>query len=126
MNDEDIVLKIKSGDKDLIASGSMMTFDGDDIQIEIGNKEGPLLLILRFAKDEENKEVRKASEVKDQKTLQITFYNYKDTRFTTIPWNIGTLYKRKLYIVYHIEPMHNNEMRNITYSFFLGEEVENG
>jgi hypothetical protein len=36
------------------------------------------------------------------------------------------IYKRKLYIVYHIEPLHNTVLRNITYSFYLGEEVING
>lgn len=126
MNDKDIILKIKSGDKDLIASGSFMTHSGNEIQMEIGSKEGPLLLIFQFVNDENNKEVRKASEARDQKTLVITFYNYKDTRFTTDPWYIGHIYKRKLYILYHIDPLHSTDIRNITYSFYLGEEVANG
>jgi hypothetical protein len=126
MESMEITLKINSGDKDLIASGSFITHSGNEIKIEIESKEGLLFLILKFVTDEENKEVRKASETKNQKTLEIIFFNYKDTRFTTTPWYIGHIYKRKLYIVYHIEPLHNTVLRNITYSFYLGEEVING
>ncbi|MES2396864.1 MAG: hypothetical protein V4549_12710 [Bacteroidota bacterium] len=126
MEDKDIIVKIKSGDKDLIASGSFITHSGNEIQMEIGNKEAPLLLIFEFVKDIENKEVRKATEARDQKTLVIKFFNYDDTRFTTTPWFIGNIYQRKLYIVYHIEPLHSTDMRNITYTFYLGEEANNG
>jgi hypothetical protein len=122
----DVIVKIKSDGKELIASGVFLTHGGNEVEMEIGNRESPLLIVFQFITDNENKEVRKATEARDQRTLVISFYNYTDNRFTIKPWRIGSLYDKNLYIVYHIEPLAKTDLRTITYSFYLGEEVTNG
>ena len=118
-------LKIKSSSFELLESGSFITPNNERIEFELVNDEAPLSIAFEFSEDEENQEVRKKTSVKNS-CLTIEFINYKDTRFTTAPWQIGKLYKRKLYILYHLEPLYKTTLRKISYSFYLGEEVKNG
>ncbi len=127
MADKKVTTSIKSGALDLIASGSFISPDNNEIRIIIESSEAPMNLVFSFIKDENNKEVRKSTEINvETNTMFIRFYNYNDTRFTNTPWYIGTLYNRQIFILYHIEPLHTTDLRNITYSFYLGEEIQNG
>lgn len=120
-----IELEIKSESFKLIESGSFINPNDDRIEFDLINDEAPLSIAFEFSNDEENKDVRKKTSIK-KTCLTIEFINYKDTRFTTDPWRIGKLYGRELFILYHLEPLYNTSLRKIIYSFYLGEEVNNG
>jgi hypothetical protein len=92
-----IETKILSADKELISSGSFLSYnDNEKISIKLINDESPLSIAFEFIKDEENKEVRKKVFVEDT-CLLIKLYNYSDLRFTTQPGLIGEIYNRKFF-----------------------------
>ncbi|MDA3883129.1 MAG: hypothetical protein PF481_07575 [Bacteroidales bacterium] len=120
-----ISIDVKSDEKLLIGSGSFISFNDKRILFELHSEEGTLPIAFDFISNENDKESKKTAEVIDN-CLVIKFYNYNETRFTIEPWEIGKLYGRKLFIHYYLEPLAKTKVRNITYSFYLGEEVTNG
>jgi len=122
--------KIKSGENDLISSGVFLSEDDKEIRITLeAPDDSPLNLILRFESSEKDKDQpRKEAKTLDDTTLQIIFTNYSNIlgSFNKELWELGTLANRKLYFVYIIYGFNDSRLKKIDYSFYLGEEVQNG
>ena len=121
---------VKSGDHELISSGIVVA-DGNKalhIQLKVPN-ENAINLILKFENDEsEKKELKRTAKAINNTTLEVLFTNYNNVfgSYSKEYWQIGTFTKRKLFFTYIISGLTDSNLKKIEYSFYLGEEVQNG
>ena len=126
----EIKTTIKSGPLDLISGGVFLSEDNKDITITLeAPDEAPLNLVFKFKNDEKDKnQPRKSAKALNDTTLEIEFTNYNNVlgSFNKELWEIGSLAKRKLFFAYIIYGFNDSVIKKIDYSFYLGEEVQNG
>lgn len=118
---------IKSGNADIIASGTVISFEGNPIEIEFGKPENRLKLINIF-QDEKGKDDLSVEAINiDDNTLKITFFNFKNPLGSgnTKPLPFGTYEGRQMYINYRISDLNpdKNTDKTLYYTIYLGEEV---
>jgi len=120
-------LDIKSGNADIIASGTVMSFEGNPIEIEFGEPKNRLKLINVFQDEKGKGDLRVEAINIDDNTLKITFFNFKNPHGSgnTKPLSFGTYEGRRLYINYRIFDLNPNENidKTLHYTIYLGEEV---
>ncbi len=126
----EIKTTIKSGSLDLISGGVFLSEDKKDITITLkAPHETAIDLIFKFKNDDKDKnQPRKEAKVLNDTTLEIEFTNYNNIlgSFNKELWEIGTLANRKLFLAYIIYGFKDSMLKKINYSFYLGEEVQNG
>lgn len=120
-------LNIKSGNADIIASGIVMSFEGNPIEIEFG-KPGNRLKLINVFQDEKGKADLRVEAMKiDNSILKITFFNFNNPLGSgnTKPLSFGTYEGRRIYINYRIFDLNPNENidKSLHYTIYLGEEV---
>lgn len=115
-----ITLKQKSVGKDIIASGSVHTFDNKNLELDISG----LRLIFNFLTD--SKGQRMEHELIDEKSLQLNVFNFDNFLGTgTIkPIKIGTIDNRHLYLSFIVHSISKESNKLVTYTFFLGGNVD--
>ena len=125
-----IKTSIKSGNSELISSGSFLSKIDNEIILTLDSGiEAPLNLILRFKTDENtNEKLSRDAKAIDDTTLDITFTNYNSPlgSFNKELWEIGTIAKRRLSMAYVIYGFTDSKIKKIEYSFYLDMEVRNG
>jgi hypothetical protein len=114
-----IVLKQRSAGKDIVASGSVHTFDNKNLEIDISG----LCLVFEFKND--SGEQRLEREICGEKSLKLNVFNFSNSlgTGTTIPIPIGTINNRHLYLSFIVHSLSSESSKVITYTFFLGETV---
>ena len=121
MNDfiNPIILKQKSAGKDIIATGSVHTFNNKNLELDISG----LQLIFEFHRDSEGQRIKK--EIVDGKKLKLNVFNFDNSlgTGTTTPMAIGTINNRQMYLSFIVHSMSQESSKLVTYTFFLGEEV---
>ncbi|AZJ32737.1 hypothetical protein SAMN05444344_1528 [Tenacibaculum mesophilum] len=126
----EIKTSIKSGDYDLVSNGTVITEESKDLEIELkAQDDNSLTLILKFNTDDSEKnELKRSAKVLNDTTLEILFTNYNNVlgSYNKKLWKLGTLANRKLYFTYVIYGLTDSNLKRIEYSFYLGEEVNNG
>jgi len=120
-------LNIKSGNADIIASGIVMSFEGNPIEIEFG-KPGNRLKLINVFQDEKGKADLRVEAMKiGNSILKITFFNFNNPLGSgnTKPLSFGTYEGRRIYINYRIFDLNPNENidKSLHYTIYLGEEV---
>ena len=70
-------VKIKSGPTEVIASGTVIGFAGNPIEITFGPSDERLKLLFAFQDEEGEAESRLETEVLDSTTLKLTLFNIK-------------------------------------------------
>ncbi|MFY0643174.1 MAG: hypothetical protein JXR19_01770 [Bacteroidia bacterium] len=121
-----IEVKVDSGPNNLIWSKHFVTSHEGRTLFQIENDEQDLQLIFEFISDNVNKETRESGEDINEQTALIKFTNYHEPRHTTAPWEIGSIYNRKLLMTYMIAPLYDSSLFSVTVSLYLGEEVKDG
>lgn len=127
MNEE---ITIKNGELDLLASGTIIVDQNLPTKLTLkGENETPIELIIVFSKDDSNP---KKQETKNrffgEHTMEVNFVNFDSPLGTygTKIWELGNLKRRKLFFYYIVRELANTDMKQIGYTFYLGEEVHNG
>ena len=121
-------MKIKYKDKDLLESETFITFGMGETELLLEDKTESIRLILNFVDTDEKKHDLQF-EVIDSKTAKLNLINFKEQFGMGIkePVSVGTFKKRKLYFIFHVKPTGAvANCRVVTFSFYLGEEVQDG
>ncbi|WP_456016535.1 DUF6864 domain-containing function [Pseudomonas fluorescens] len=114
-----VEIKIRSAGKDVIASGSAHTFDDKSLELEIAG------LFLEFELLDDNEGQRIEREIKSHTDLKLKIYNFNNSlgTGTATPIYLGVISDRKLYLSFIVHALKKESSKLITYTFFLGEPV---
>jgi hypothetical protein len=117
-------VKIKSGPTEVIASGTVIGFAGNPIEITFGPSDERLKLLFAFQDEEGEAEPRLETEVLDSTTLKLTMFNIKSPLGggSIVPMPIGDMRGQRLYVHLRIAHLHGSD-RMVHYSIYLSEEV---
>ncbi len=115
-----VEVKLKSAEKDIIASGSVHTFDNANLEIEISG----LHFIFDFISDSEGQRLQ--HEAIDDRSVKIKLFNFDNSlgTGTTAPLPMGRINGRKLYISFMVHALSKESSKIVSYTFFLGENVD--
>ena len=121
-------IRITSGDKEIFFSGSVITYEMQDTTINLEHNGEALKFIFKFEdKSPDHPERGIGLEVASPTIGIITFYNYTSSNgtFSTQPINLGSIGGHELYFQYRIDDLQACS-KLFFYTFYLGQEVENG
>jgi hypothetical protein len=114
--------KIISSDKEVISTGSFLTFDDKPSTISIESQGEKINFELHFIEDEnESRRVDYKPKDNDKTTLVMKFYNFNNPlgMSFTAPIHVGFFKKRQLYAQMLVST--SGKIREIVYTFYLGE-----
>lgn len=120
------IKKIKSGTATILGTGSFLTFDGQNVEIEFGVAQGgdsPLKIVLEF-NDEGGSTPQLESEVaENNKLMKLILKNFNNEigSGTIRPLEIGTYGGQRLFIGFRMETLEGGEQRTIHYTFYQYE-----
>lgn len=119
-------MKVKSGDYDVLESGTIMQFKNEPIEFELASNMNIRFMFITDGKPNDTKMVFK--NISDS-LLELHLYNFHNSMGTgnTEPLPLGNINNRKLYLnfrVFSINDVQSN--RVVHYTWYLGEEVDNG
>lgn len=115
-----VELKLRSEEKDIVASGSAHTFGNENLEFEISN----LRVIFDFISNSDAQKLE--HEAIDSTTLKIKIFNFENPlgTGTNTPLPIGTINSRRLYLTFIVHSLSKESSKLVTYTFFLGENVD--
>lgn len=117
------VLKINSGTAELIASGMIISFKGNHVEIETTIIDEPLRIVF-FISEENEDDVPAKANILDKKTVELTLFKNKNSfnpSGTLRPFSIGTWGGRQLYIHYRVYDMQGGDS-TICFNIYLQSE----
>ncbi|HIF9507353.1 TPA: DUF6864 domain-containing function [Photobacterium damselae] len=127
-----MTLKLKTETKDILYSGSLITFSHDETIFELNHNDEELRLRVKFV-DEQNKHWKEHGRVlfepidaiENATDGRITFFNFNNPLgvYSNKPMLLGDIGGRRLYFQYKIDDMTESTSKVITYTFYLGESV---
>ena len=117
--------EIKSGPTEIIASGTVISFKNNSIEIIFGSASERLKLIIEFEDDKENKEPLIKASISSNKALILKLINYNNPlgMGNSEPINIGNFEGRELHLNYRVHALTNDLNKTVHYTIYLGEEV---
>ena len=117
--------EIKSGPTDIIASGTVISFKKNPIEIIFGSVNTPLKLIIEFETDDENEESQDVLSNPSKDTLILKLINHNNPLGSgnTEPVYFGTIEGRGLYLNYRVYTLLAELDKTVHYAIYLGEEV---
>lgn len=121
-------MKIKTGQYDVLYSGTVIQIKGEPIEITLPDlKDNPLILIIKFIDDKNEKGMVTNFNLLDKHSLEITFTNFNNSLGVgnTELTELGTLNDRKLFFNYRVYDI-KSIGKTFHYTFYSGEEVKNG
>lgn len=121
MNIPKPTIKAFVGDYEIIGSGTNAVQDDFPLQVQIEN----LIFYFIFSTDKSNKNTLSNIEVIDNNSLLIKLINFNNSMGagTLIPWHVGYLYNRNLYLTYWIWSVDvKTGKKVINWSFMLDDK----
>ena len=123
-------MKIETGGKDLFKTETFLTPELGETVIVIDDGPEMLRFVLNFLETEDEKNaISMAFEPVDSQTLRFTLTNWNNPLGTTLlePVEIGTYGNRKLFVLFFVQKAGSKgQLRLVTFSLYLGEEVPSG
>lgn len=117
------IATVKSGPAEVIASGTVIAFDNQPIEITVTLPDYTFIWLLNFIDEDGKDELRTDNRVIDENTLEMTFYNFKNPlgSGSISPLKIGTYNNKSLFIHYRIYDLNTSD-KTIHYTIFLNKE----
>ncbi|WP_217990534.1 DUF6864 domain-containing function, partial [Vibrio metoecus] len=121
-------LKLRTETKDVLASGTLITFGSEESIFELTHNGECLTLRVKFV-DEDGKNWKEHRETKFDPVSategRFTFFNFNNNLgvYTTKPAYIGDIGGRELFFQYKIDDMTESVSKVIFYTFYLGGSV---
>ena len=122
-------MKIKTGGMDLLESETFLAFGTGETVIEVKEGQECLRFILNFVEVAGEKAISLNYEAVGDNTLKIILTNWSNSLSATLmePVEIGTYEKRRLFMLFRISKSGQKvDSREVTFSLYLGEEVQDG
>ena len=120
-------MKIQTGEKELLESETFLTIGLGETVITVGDEpKEALKFIFDFVKGEKQNIAWNAV---DNKSLKLTLTNWDNPLGTTLtaPVEVGTFNNRQLFILFYVKKAgEDGQLREVTVSLYLGEEVQSG
>jgi hypothetical protein len=118
-------VQINSGPARVVATGTVMTFAGNPIELVFGPSSQPLKLVLAFHDEEDNAELRVDTEAVDPKTLRLTLHNFRSPLGSgnTTPMQLGALGGQYLYLNFVVHCLSHGRDKLVHYTLYQSEEV---
>jgi hypothetical protein len=122
-----VSVSVKSGPAEVIASGSVFSFNGNPVELAIGG----ISLIFEFEQDKTRQEHAIDPKTPDEKTVKLTLINFDSSLGlgSTAPLRFGILKGRQLYFHFRVYGLGSRVDGSpavdhlLYYCFFAGEEV---
>lgn len=121
-------MKITCQEKELLESETFLSPGLGEIEISIGRENDYIKVILEFINTEEKEHNFEFVPI-DNTSFKILLSNWNNSLGISFvePVEVGTLFSRKLYILLLSRKLGSSgDIREITFSSYLGEEVQNG
>lgn len=117
-------ISIKSGTVEVIASGIVITFNKNPIEITLDPTHKKMKLILVFLDDESKEDSSVKPRYIEPTTLEITFKNFKNSMGSgsTAPIPFAKLDGRQLYLNYRIYTLENVD-KTFEYTIYRDDEM---
>lgn len=122
INNEVAKMRIKSGDFDVLYSGTINGVKDQPIEFDFPESQGALKLIIKFENDKTIKESTSKIEFPASKTMKIIIINANATYGVgnTNLMLLGYVSQRKLYLNYRVYSV-SELSKTLHYTFYLGE-----
>jgi hypothetical protein len=119
-------MRIRFDKHDVIASGSLISFQGGPVEMVLGEGENAFTFRFLFKSDDVNTEERAEFESAGEKQMDIVFFNTRRAfgAGSDGPREIGALDGRKLYLSYRVYASGVTEEKLIHHTWTLGEPAE--
>lgn len=117
-------VRIKSGNTKVIASGTVISYNNNPIEISFGLGGNALKLIFDFKNDKKQNERRIEAKQLGNNELKILLLNFNNLlgTGTAKPILIGTLSGKKISINFKVQD-NDKTSKTLHYTIYLGEEV---
>lgn len=122
-------VEVKNGHFDILTQGLFFVNSKETTSLKLKVDLEEINLIIKFQDSEKETDTAKRKGIViDNTTLEVIFTNYNNAigNYTKEFWNIGSIAKRNLYWGYAIYGFAEGGIKKIEYTFYLGEEVNNG
>lgn len=118
-DDQSAVLRLTTAGKDVVASGTVITFDSKNVEFHIAN----LRISLDFIDD--GGATRMEGDVNETAILKLRLYNFNNSigSGTTSPMEIGQLNGRVLWLAFMVYAISNKASKTVHYTLMLGDQV---
>jgi len=118
-------VRIRTGRAEVVASGTVIAFEGSPIEVSFGPADNSLTLIFAFEDLEEAKDLSVAVKILGDRTLQLTLRNFNKPlgAGSTAPLHIGTFGRKRLYLHYRVFDLGTRD-KTLHYTLYAGEEVQ--
>jgi len=112
-------LQIRSAGRDIIAAGTVITADNQNIEFQIAH----LKVVFSFVSDGGAPRLVPGSS--SNAALNLTLYNFNNSigSGTTSPIEIGSLSGRRLWLAFMVYALSPESSKTVHYTFMLGEPV---
>ncbi|MEP0463402.1 MAG: DUF6864 domain-containing function [Flavobacteriaceae bacterium] len=122
---------IKNGNLDLFISNSIIINANEPTTLKLAGDENESMIEMVFKfenRDENEKKPGRQTNVINDTKMEIIFINFNNVlgTYSSSIWELGTLKKRKLFLYYSVRDFAKSEMKQFDFTFYLGEEVQNG
>jgi len=122
-------IEVKNGNLDILTQGLFFVNSKETTTLKLMVDLEELNIIIKFEDSEKDtvKAKRKGNAI-DNTTLEVIFTNYNNAigNYTKEFWKIGSIAKRNLYWGYAIYGFAEGGIKKVEYTFYLGEEANNG
>lgn len=118
------ILKIKSGQAELIASGTVIAFKGHPIEVEITADDESLRLIFFFSEENQGNIPVKAN-ILNAQTVELTLFRARNSlnpTGTLKPFSLGTWRGKQLYLHYRVYDIQDGDS-TICFNIYLQNEA---
>jgi len=120
-------IRIRSGPVDVLASGTVISFKNNPIELTLGPVEDYLRVILNFEIADDETKQKFSGKLSDTRTIEITFTAIAGAingTWTIEPLSIGFFNNRQLYLAvqFYIQSKDNKQV-SLNYTFYLGEKT---
>ncbi|SPR97397.1 DUF6864 domain-containing function [Cupriavidus taiwanensis] len=110
-------LQIRTGSRDVIAAGTVITADSRNLELQLAH----LRVVLEFVTD--GSSTRMESGPSNASALNLRLYNFNNSigSGTTSPIEIGTLAGRKLWFAFMVYALSPESSKTVHYTFMAGD-----
>ena len=112
-------LQIKTGGRDVVASGSVITANNRNLEFQLAN----LRVVFLFETDAGPTRMGTASASGSSLHLPLFNFNNSIGAGTTAPIEIGTLSGQKLLLSFMVYALNPESTKTVHYTFMLGDRV---